>query len=176
MTNINKKVRFDLRWDAILGRFQLPAEWSYFTGRGSNFPSDASGINSFFFLQVRNDLDERTSVDVKLETRSESFVQDQTFIQEKGESSKAPLPFFFEKNATKDYVELFSFKVGRKTRKPLTANLKRCEIYPVDSGSNMVLTITSTGWSLSLYKDVRCSGKWDVQKGEADGDMYEEEL
>jgi hypothetical protein len=92
----------------------------------------------------------------------------------KGETTKAPLPFSFEKNATKDYAEVFSFNVRRKNEKPLTANPRQCEMYPVDAGSVQVLTINSTGWSLGPYKDVRCTRKWDVQKSGTDDDIHDE--
>jgi hypothetical protein len=133
-------------------------------------------------LQVRNEFkDLATSVSVELQTRSDGWWQEQTFIQEKGNTNITYLPFFFESNATKSYNDLFNFKVSRHAARALTSRRRPCELLPGDSGDILVATVNSTGWSIENYNgrekgNVRCDGKWDSRKNDVDGDDYEEEL
>jgi hypothetical protein len=114
-------------------------------------------------------------------TRSNDWWQDQTFIQEKGNTNMTYLPFFFERNATKDYRELFNIKVSRHGGRTLTAINKPCELLPEFGGYLMLANVNSTGWSISSVgedsKDtLRCSGKWDARKNGLDEDDFLEEL
>lgn len=117
-------------------------------------------------------------------TRSNEWWQDQTFIQEKGNNNVTYLPFFFERNATKDYNDLFNFKVSRHGGRSLTATSKPCELLPEYSGYILLTNVNSTGWSIwsvgeDLNETLRCSGKWDGRKnglGDEDDEDDVEEL
>ena len=116
--------------------------------------------NTSFLLQLQNNFDTKVSVTVELNTRSNTWWQDQTFIEDAGESSDQSAPFFFEKNATKDYVELFNIKVNRKGKRALIAKERRCELLADDAGADKELQVNSTGWSISVPARVSCEGKW----------------
>lgn len=102
-------------------------------------------------------------------TRANEWWQDQTFIQEKGNTNKTYLPFFYENNSTKPYNDLFNFKVQRSGARTLSTKLNPCEVLPGDAGSVLVARVNELGWSLESYADnnaaiIRCAGKWDAKK------------
>jgi hypothetical protein len=116
--------------------------------------------NAGFLLQLQNNFDTKVSVTVELNTKSNTWWQDQTLIEDAGATSDQSVPFFFEKNATKDYVELFNIKVNRKGKRPLIAKERRCEMLADDAGADKELQVNSTGWSIGVPARVSCEGKW----------------
>jgi hypothetical protein len=88
----------------------------------------------------------------------------------KGETSEQPLPFFFERNATKEYAEMFSIKVSRNAGRSLFAKPKQCEMDVDDAGSMKTLKVNSTGWSIGTDIKVTCDGKWQTRKSGMNGD------
>ena len=115
-------------------------------------------------------------------TRTNEWWQEQTFIQEKGNSNATYLPFFFENNATKPYYDGWSFKLSRTGKRSLSTYNKHCELLPKDAGTFLVATVNETGWNVADYMyhgdgDVRCDGNWDARKsGEEGEDWVEGEL
>jgi hypothetical protein len=116
--------------------------------------------------QVENTLGELASVEVELETVN-SFSQDQTFIQDSDGGLKEPLPFFFEKNATKDYSELWKFKVNRTGKRSLNSKWVACKMEPSEAGNIQTLWI---GMDHLLFgaEGKGCQGTWESRKNVAD--------
>ena len=97
--------------------------------------------------------------------KSSDFVQKQTYTQKKGEKSKTPLSYFYENNATKDYADLFNFKVTTKSGQSYTSAWQSCELFQGDFDAFLTETVTvnSTGWAFG-YPKVKCDGKWSKKK------------
>jgi hypothetical protein len=100
-----------------------------------------------------------------LSAKSSDFSQKQRFTQKKGERSKTPLPYFYENNSTKDYVDLFSFKVSTSAGQSYTSTLNRCELFrgAFDVFLTGIVTVNSAGWAIG-YPNVKCDGKWNKGK------------
>jgi hypothetical protein len=102
-----------------------------------------------------------------LSAKSNDFSQKQKYTQKKGEMSKTPLPYFYESNPNKDFVDLFSFKVSAGNGQSYTSTLNRCELQRLDFDPSTLIDnviVNSTGWAIG-YPHIRCSGKWDKRKG-----------
>ena len=126
--------------------------------------------------QVENNLDTRASISVELLTRSDTWKQEQTYIEDKGEADiNSALPFFFEGNMTKDYAELVTVNVKRKGKSPLSAKSQQCQLDVDDAGSYKTLHVNATGWLITTGDRATCDGKWQKQKNDI-GVVNEAEL
>jgi hypothetical protein len=80
--------------------------------------------------------------------------------------SKTPFPYFYESNPSKDFVDLFGFKVSAGNGQSYTSTKNRCELQRPDFDLTLIenVIVNSTGWAIG-YPRIRCSGKWDKRKG-----------
>lgn len=84
--------------------------------------------------------------------------------------SEQPVPFFFEKNAKKEYSEKFRIKVGRKGKRTLVGQSDECFLADAVAGRQRLIEVSSDGWQITS----KCSGKWNPPKlGMNDDDEME---
>lgn len=116
------------------------------------------------YAQAYNGFDEAVKIEVELlSTKNSAFSQMQKFTPKIKDRSKAPLPFFYENDPSKDFVDQFSFKVTNSAGRTFNAAGKRCALSLKDFDSTTLVetvTVNSTGWAFGSPK-TRCDGKWD---------------
>lgn len=103
------------------------------------------------------------SVDIDVMGRTQ-YTQTKTVVFKKGDTAGPIVPFFYERNATKDYNDLFSFRVRPNVGKPLSSRLNPCENTVDVRAQTRVVRVGPDGWTISTGSTVKCRGKWDVPK------------
>jgi hypothetical protein len=126
---------------------------------------------------MKNSFQAKAYVEVTLQTRSKTWLQSHEFEQMPRQDSKTILPFFYERNETKDYFEKFSLRAsfpGSDTGgRSLYGSTSGCNIGTGNGGSVWQLIVYKEGFTLNGVGKT-CTGKWESKKNAVD--EAEEEL